>query len=119
MLRTTLIALAATVGMVAAPELATSTAQAGTFISLGIYAPFGHRHYRPVVVAPVVATPPVVYAPAAPVVVTPVCTSYNVLIRPVQTAPWQLYATYPNYSAAQAAVPTLQASGMWVMVEQR
>ena len=119
MFRTTLIALAATVGMVAAPELGTSNAQAGAVIRLGIYAPFGHRRYRPVVVAPVVVAPPVVYPPAAPVVVTPVCTSYNLLIRPVQTAPWQLYATYPNYSAAQAAVPNLQASGMWVMVEQR
>jgi hypothetical protein len=119
MFRTTLIALAATVGMAAAPELGTSNAQAGSVVRLGIYAPFGHRHYRPVVVAPVVVAPPVVYAPAAPVVVTPVYTSYNVLIRPVPTAPWQLYATFPNYSAAQASIPNLQANGMWVMVEQR
>jgi hypothetical protein len=135
MIRTTLLALAATTGLMCVPELSNSNAQAGTVIRFGVYA--GYRpgyyrsaYYRPIVFPPVVVTAcasaPVVYAPAPPVVVAPppvavapVATQYDVLFRNSANGPWQLYASYPSYPAAQAAVPGLQSNGMWVMVEPR
>jgi hypothetical protein len=133
MIRTTLLALAATTGLICVPELSSSTAQAGTVIRFGVgFGPYYHRPvcFRPVVFPPVVVTAfapaPAFYAPAAPVVVTPppivvspTVAQYDVLYRNSASAPWQLYASYPTYTLAQQVVPGLQSNGMWVMVQPR
>jgi hypothetical protein len=122
MIRNTVLALAATAALLGTTELGTSTAQAGTDIRFGFYA--GHRHgcFRPVIYAPVVIRPvvsaPVVYAPVSPVIVTNASPAFDVMVRNSQSAPWQLYGSFPNYQAAQAAVPNLQSSGLWVMIDQ-
>jgi hypothetical protein len=123
MIRNTLLALAATAGLVGTTELGTNQAQANTHISFGIYGGYRPRCYRPIVVGPVVVRPvvttAVVYAPVTPVVVTTaVVPTFDVLVRPAPTAPWQLYANYATPQAAEAAVPALQTSGYWVMVQQ-
>jgi hypothetical protein len=122
MIRNTLLALAATAGVLGTTELGTSQAQANSHVTFGIYGCYRPRYYRPVVVAPVVVRPvvaaPVVYAPVTPVVVTTVVPTYDVLVRNAPTVPWQLYANYPTPQAAESAVPALQTSGLWVMVQQ-
>ena len=121
MIRNTILALTATAGLLGVPELGTNDAQAATVIRFGIYGGFRPVCYRPVVVRPVVVTsiaPPVIYQPVAPVVVTQALPSFDVLVRNSANGPWQLYATYPTYQSAQAVVPNLQSSGLWVMVEQ-
>jgi hypothetical protein len=125
MIRNTLIALAATAGLIGATEFPGNDAQASVRIRIGLFAPCRPAYYRgPIVGAPVVVRPvvpaPIVYAPAAPppVVVAPAYPNFDVLYRSSSSAPWQLYATYPSYQAAQAIIPNLQSSGMWVMVEQ-
>src|SRR5207249_2253110 len=76
MIRKTLLALAATAGLVGTTELGTNQAQANTHITFGIYGGYRPRYYRPIVVAPVVVRPiapaPIIYAPATPVYVTTV-----------------------------------------------
>jgi hypothetical protein len=121
MFRTTLLALAATAGLVGTTELGTSQAQADTHIRFGIYGGYRPSCYRPVIVPRVVVTTaasPVIYAPTTPVYVPVAYPAYDVLVRSSANGPWQLYATYPSYQAAQTIVPNLQSNGLWVMVEQ-
>jgi len=120
MIRNTLLALAATAALIGTTELGSNQAQANPYVRFGFYGGYGHRwYYRPIIVSPVVvapvAPPAVVYNPGY---VTAAYPRYEVLTRNSANGPWQMYATYPSYQAAQSVVPGLQSSGLWVMVQQ-
>jgi hypothetical protein len=100
MLRTSLLAVAATLGLTGF----TDVAKADIIIRIGSPAP------PPVVVQPVYSSP-VVVAPA-PVVVTPapVC-GYEVYYRDCPTGAWRVYGRYDRYRHAQDVIVTLHGRG--------
>jgi hypothetical protein len=102
MLRTSLLALAATVGLAGATEVA----KADVIIRIGAPVP------PPVVIQPVYSAP-VVVTPA-PVVVTaaPVC-GYEVYYRDCPRGPWLVYGRYDSYRHAQDVLVTLHGRGYY------
>jgi hypothetical protein len=113
MLRTSLLALAATIGVAGTTEIGGSQAKADGFIRIGIGGPA--VFYRPVYPAPVVyvqAPPPVFVTPA------PSC-CYEVFYRDCPTGPWRVYGRYENWHRAHEVIGVLHGRGCGAYVGHR
>jgi hypothetical protein len=135
MFRNTILALAATAGLIGGTEFGGSQAKADGIhvggygrngaisIDIGGYRP---GYYRPIYQAPVVYYPPIppapVYVTPAPVYVTPpapVCHDFAVYFRPCASEPWQWYGTYGNVYRADVMAGRLRVQGFQAYVGQR
>ncbi|HYV38719.1 MAG TPA: hypothetical protein VE988_23745 [Gemmataceae bacterium] len=116
MLRSTILALAATAGLIGTTEFAGSTASAsgGIKIGVGVYVPVYKPYCPPVVVYP---RPTVVYS--SPIIVTPAYSVFDVYYRESPSTPWRLYGSYTTPTRAQEAMDALQFRGFMVMETQR
>jgi hypothetical protein len=114
MFRSTILALAATAGLIGGTELGGNSARADTIVGVRV-GPVGvvvggprHVHYRPVY------APGVVYVSAPAPVVVPVYRSYDVYYRGCSAEPWRLFATFGNDFRAREAMGSLQVQGFQV-----
>jgi hypothetical protein len=114
MLRTSLLALAATVGVAGFSEFAGNQADASTYIRIGIGVPVPvvrRPIYEPVVVTPVV--------PVTPVIVTPAPCCYEVFYRDCPRDPWRVYGCYGSRYQARDMAFVLRGRGLEAYVGPR
>jgi hypothetical protein len=109
MLRTSVLALAATVGLAGSTEFGGSQASAATFLRIGIGVP-APVIYQPVYSQPVVVVP-------TPIVVVPA--PYEVMYRRHATGPWLVYGNYGSWGRANDIAIGLQGRGFRTIVERR
>lgn len=104
MFRKTILTAVAALGLTFTPGLMTSTAEAN--------GPYDHHHEAPRYYRPVIRTPLlVVQSPIVvqtPVVVAPVCRSYEVFYRDNCNAPWVCGGTFTSRYAADARMSYYQ-----------
>jgi hypothetical protein len=109
MLRTSLIALAATVGLAGTTELGINQANAQTVIRVGVESP------PPLVYQP----PPVVVVTSPPPVLVTTVPSYAVYYRECPTGPWRLHACYSGRRCANDVVIGFRGRGFEAYVGHR
>ena len=122
MFRTTLLALAASTGLLGSTEILGTTAKADTIIRIGVGGKGGGvvvgGVLRPAVYRPVY-TPTTVYYSAPPVIVTPVYVNYDVFYRANPASPWLLLGTFNSRSQVYDATVDLRLRGFEVFEVQR
>jgi hypothetical protein len=107
MLRTSLIALAATVGVVGTTQLGIDQASAQTVIRVETPPPVV---YQPAPVVVVTSPPPVVVTTVRP---------YAVYYRECPTGPWRLHACYSGHRFANDCVIGFRARGFEAYIGSR
>jgi hypothetical protein len=106
MFRATLLAIAATAGLVGTTEFGGSNADAHPPVRVVV----GFNGFRPIYHRPIIVGGPVIYAPPT-VVVAPVCPTYNVFYRCSPAEAWRVYGTFTSPVQATQTVNSLAQQG--------